>query len=529
MRNSDGRSSRRALKATARRRAGGADLNASHRGKPLVWAQMLVPRARRRRGRPPAPLLVESSFSIHALVRASPELSLVPSPLPAANTDATGMCGLELVHAGRAERRDRGARSGADGKIMHSHGRSASAAVWTPFRPVGDDGAEARKFASGPTVVRAADGRLEVVARGMDGALYVKYQLPRRARLGAVGARRRRAGVCGRAERGAVGGGLPAALRAVGIVGRDHVHNGQLRNASGVYWSGWRRPRRLLRRRAVGRPRRGVAPPRLRRRRVGRAAGECGGVGAAVGRLLVGRLDLARRRRVLSRASPSSSTAPTCSRSTRRAPPTAPSPSSASRRRRCASARNPPRLPCALAPHPTPPSPPPGDERLALRRRLADGVDRARRAARARGLAHRARRRASDAQELHARTAAGGVAASAQFAHPLVDAATAGGAARQWAPWRVIGAGTVVAAAAEPAAVGAGGVGSSDVHVVVLGTPTAARATPSAPRTPARPPPPSAPPTRRSRRRRARGAAEAQLPDEGSGCGRTRGVEGVAP
>ena len=128
----------------------------------------------------PRPSLVESSFSIHALaVQASPEPSPSPSPLPAANTDATGMCGLELVYtpvglSGAIE----AFAFRADGKIVHSHARSASAAVWTPFRPVGDeDGAETRKFASGPTVVRAADGRLEVVARGMDGALYVKYQL----------------------------------------------------------------------------------------------------------------------------------------------------------------------------------------------------------------------------------------------------------------------------------------------------------------------------------------------------------------
>ena len=116
----------------------------------------------------PRPSLVESSFSIHALaVQASPEPSPTPSPLPAANTDATGMCGLELVYtpvglSGAIE----AFAFRADGKIVHSHARSASAAVWTPFRPVGDeDGAETRKFASGPTVVRAADGRLEVVAR----------------------------------------------------------------------------------------------------------------------------------------------------------------------------------------------------------------------------------------------------------------------------------------------------------------------------------------------------------------------------
>ena len=191
----------------------------------------------------PRPSLVESSFSIHALaVQASPEPSPSPSPLPAANTDATGMCGLELVYtpvglSGAIE----AFAFRADGKIVHSHARSASAAVWTPFRPVGDeDGADTRKFASGPTVVRAADGRLEVVARGMDGALYVKYQL---APNGVRGW-----GPWVRVDGGPTFAGVPSAvLSAEGFLqlfarsasSGEIMYNGQLRNASGVYWSGW--------------------------------------------------------------------------------------------------------------------------------------------------------------------------------------------------------------------------------------------------------------------------------------------------
>ena len=430
----------------------------------------------------PRPSLVESSFSIHALaVQASPEPSPSPSPLPAANTDATGMCGLELVYtpvglSGAIE----AFAFRADGKIVHSHARSASAAVWTPFRPVGDeDGAETRKFASGPTVVRAADGRLEVVARGMDGALYVKYQL---APNGVRGW-----GPWVRVDGGPTFAGVPSAvLSAEGFLqlfarsasSGEIMYNGQLRNASGVYWSGWQSlggsfaagpwavldAESLLHVFAVDAS--GVlqenveatAPP----------SGDCSWAGwtSLDGGVATG----ARVSVVLNGANLLEVYAPRAADGAlavkrQQVPPAA-----------AASARNPrPASLRTLAPHPTPPSHrqatnaslfavgwPTGWTVLDGRRALAGSPT-------ARVAAH------SDAQELYARTAAGGVAASAQFAHPLVDAATAGGAARQWAPWRVIGAGTVVAAAAEPAAVGAGGVGSSDVHVVVLGADGRAR------------------------------------------------------
>ena len=308
------------------------------------------------------------------------------------------MCGLELVYtpvglSGAIE----AFAFRADGKIVHSHARSASAAVWTPFRPVGDeDGAETRKFASGPTVVRAADGRLEVVARGMDGALYVKYQL---APNGVRGW-----GPWVRVDGGPAFAGVPSAvLSAEGFLqlfarsasSGEIMYNGQLRNASGVYWSGWQSlggsfaagpwavldAESLLHVFAVDAS--GVlqeveatAPP----------SGDCSWAGwtSLDGGVATG----ARVSVVLNGANLLEVYAP-------RAPPTAPSPSSASRcGAAAASARNP--LPASLRTRPRmPPSlPPPGDERLALRRRLADGVDRARRAARARGLAHRARRRA---------------------------------------------------------------------------------------------------------------------------------------
>ena len=323
----------------------------------------------------PRPSLVESSFSIHALaVQASPEPSPVPSPLPAANTDATGMCGLELVYtpvglSGAIE----AFAFRADGKIVHSHARSASAAVWTPFRPVGDeDGAETRKFASGPTVVRAADGRLEVVARGMDGALYVKYQL---APNGVRGW-----GPWVRVDGGPAFAGVPSAvLSAEGFLqlfarsasSGEIMYNGQLRNASGVYWSGWQSlggafasgPWAVLDAESLLHVRRRAIRAIRARNSRGRARNDSRApLGARTSRAQFCALARRRRRRPLrsspsiatacctriprrrrhrretaagkasprstaasrrTRASRSSSTAPTCSRCTRRAPTTA--------------------------------------------------------------------------------------------------------------------------------------------------------------------------------------------------------------
>ena len=453
----------------------------------------------------PRPSLVESSFSIHALaVQASPEPSPAPRRvLPAANTDATGMCGLELVYtpvglSGAIE----AFAFRADGKIVHSHARSASAAVWTPFRPVGDeDGAGTRKFASGPTVVRAADGRLEVVARGMDGALYVKYQL---APNGVRGW-----GPWVRVDGGPAFAGVPSAvLSAEGFLqlfarsasSGEIMYNGQLRNASGVYWSGWQSlggsfaagpwavldAESLLHVFAVDAS--GVlqenveatAPP----------SGDCSWAGG-------------RRSTAASppaRASPSSSTAPTCSRSTRRAPPTAPSPSSASRCGAAASARA--------------PSPPPSHAHpripLARRRTPRSSPSAGRRAGPCStgGARSRARRpRASP----RTRTPRSCMRAPPPAASPRARSSRTRSstppppAARRVSGRR--GASSAPAPSSPPPPSprrSAPAASAAPTSTSSSSAPTAARATPSAPRTPARPPPPSAPPTRRSRRRRAR-------------------------
>ena len=474
----------------------------------------------------PRPSLVESSFSIHALaVQASPEPSPSPSPLPAANTDATGMCGLELVYtpvglSGAIE----AFAFRADGKIVHSHARSASAAVWTPFRPVGDeDGAETRKFASGPTVVRAADGRLEVVARGMDGALYVKYQL---APNGVRGW-----GPWVRVDGGPAFAGVPSAvLSAEGFLqlfarsasSGEIMYNGQLRNASGVYWSGWQSlggsfaagpwavldAESLLHVFAVDAS--GVllenveatAPP----------SGDCswagwtsldGGVatGARVSVVLNGAnlLEvyapraadgaLAVKRQQVPPAAAASARTPLPASLRARTPPLPPtarrrtprsSPSAGRRGGPCSTggARSRARPPRASPRTPTP--------RSCMRAPPPAASPRAR----------SSRTRSSTPPPPAARRASGRRGASSAPAPSSPPPPSP----RRSAP----------AASAAPTSTSSSS------------APTAARATPSAPRTPARPPPPSAPPTRRSRRRRARGAAGRRCPTRGSGCGRTR-------
>ena len=253
------------------------------------------------RGRPPAPLprrvlLLDPRARRPGLARAVAVAVAAPGGQHRRDGDVRPRAG---VHAGRAERRDRGVRL-PRGRQDRAQPRALRLRRRVDALPPGRRrgrrrDAQVRVGADG----RARGGRPPRGGGARDGRRALR-QVParaqRRARLGAVGARRRRADVCGRAERGAVGGGLPAALRAVGVVGRDHVQRPAAQRERRLL-VGVAEPRRLLRRRAVGRPRRGVAPPRLRRRLVGRLAGECGGDGAAVGRLLVGRLDVARRRR----------------------------------------------------------------------------------------------------------------------------------------------------------------------------------------------------------------------------------------
>ena len=392
---------------------------------------------------------------------------------------------------------------------MHSHARSASAAVWTPFRPVGDEDGAETPSSLGPTVVRAADGRLEVVARGTARSTSSTSSRPTACAAGGRGARRRRADAW--ACRARCCRRRASAAFARSASSGEIMYNGQLRNASSVYWSGWQSSAALAA---------GPGPSSTRSRSSTFAvdasgvlqenveatappSGDCswagwtsldGGVAtgarvsvvlnganllevyaprAADGALAVKRQQVRRRRRVRQEPPPH--------------PPFAPSPL-------------------------TPPLPP------TARRRTPRSPSAGRRGGPCRPAAalagrHRARRRAFRRPGAVARTAAGGVAASAQFAHPLVDAATAGGAARQWAP--CASSAPAPSSLPPPTRGGRPAASAAPTSTSSSSAPTAARATPSAPRTPARPPPPSAPPTRRSRRRRARGS-RAPLPNEGS-------------
>ena len=123
------------------------------------------------------------------------------------------------------------------GKIMHTFQRSGTG--WEPWAPLYEAGEESITFRSGPVLVRAADGRLEVFANAEDTAIYHKYQLTPNGGAG-WSPWLQIAGSAGME-------GTPSAiLSSEGSMqlfsrsaSKSLMYNAQLRNASGVYWAGW--------------------------------------------------------------------------------------------------------------------------------------------------------------------------------------------------------------------------------------------------------------------------------------------------
>ena len=123
------------------------------------------------------------------------------------------------------------------GKIMHTFQRSVKG--WEPWAPLYAAGEQNITFRSGPVLVRAADGRLEVFANAEDTAIYHKYQLTPNGGAGWSPWLRI-------ADSAGMEGMPSAILSSEGSMqlfsrsaSKALMYNAQLRNASGVYWAGW--------------------------------------------------------------------------------------------------------------------------------------------------------------------------------------------------------------------------------------------------------------------------------------------------
>ena len=123
------------------------------------------------------------------------------------------------------------------GKIMHTFQRSVKG--WEPWAPLYAAGEQNITFRSGPVLVRAADGRLEVFANAEDTAIYHKYQLTSNGGAGW-------SPWLQIADSAGMEGTPSAILSSEGSMqlfsrstSKALMYNAQLRNASGVYWAGW--------------------------------------------------------------------------------------------------------------------------------------------------------------------------------------------------------------------------------------------------------------------------------------------------
>merc|ERR1740130_2309153 len=123
------------------------------------------------------------------------------------------------------------------GKIMHTFQRSVKG--WEPWAPLYAAGEQNITFRSGPVLVRAADGRLEVFANAEDTAIYHKYQLTSNGGAGW-------SPWLQIADSAGMEGMPSAILSSEGSMqlfsrsaSKALMYNAQLRNASGVYWAGW--------------------------------------------------------------------------------------------------------------------------------------------------------------------------------------------------------------------------------------------------------------------------------------------------
>ena len=172
-------------------------------------------------------------------------LSGIRAPLGGSSSGTgTDTCGVEVTFSPQASGGD-DAFSGAleafalstTGKIMHTFQRPVKG--WEPWAPLYVASEQNISFRSGPVLVRASDGRLEVFANAEDTAIYHKYQLTPNGG-GGWSPWLQIADSAGME-------GMPSAIMSsegsMQLFSRSAskalMYNAQLRNASGVYWAGW--------------------------------------------------------------------------------------------------------------------------------------------------------------------------------------------------------------------------------------------------------------------------------------------------
>jgi len=160
------------------------------------------------------------------------------------NGGATDSCGVEVTFSAQGccgENAYAGALEAfalsASGTIMHTFQRTGKG--WEAWAPLFVPGERNLTFASGPTLVRAGDGRLEIFANAADTAIYHKYQLAPNGGAGWSPWLRI-------ADSFGMEGAPAAVLSSEGSmqlfsrsIHQTLMYNAQLRNASGVYWAGW--------------------------------------------------------------------------------------------------------------------------------------------------------------------------------------------------------------------------------------------------------------------------------------------------
>jgi hypothetical protein len=193
---------------------------------------------------PPRGLAALLAASAVAAAAVAPSSARADALVEAPAASAPDSCGVEVTFSPQAccgENPSAGALEAfalsTTGKIMHTFQRTGKG--WEPWAPLYLSGEPAISFRSGPVLVRASDGRLEIFANAEDSSIYHKYQL---APNGGAGW----SPWLQIADSAGMEGPPAAVLSSEGSMQlfsrsahKSLMYNAQLANASGVYWAGW--------------------------------------------------------------------------------------------------------------------------------------------------------------------------------------------------------------------------------------------------------------------------------------------------